>query len=213
MFGGKKSKAARKKILSSLVVLLLVGGLLLSATMGFFDFLWGKENTVSFTDDEYISALKKQAGLLEQTLETNPGDLEKQADLGNIYYELAMYYLNRGSEEKEVYAVKSRESFLKAVKGGLRKPFVTLRIALLSAFIQDDEHLAEKYFKDTLELQDDYTEAHFYYGIFLLSREREEEARHHWEKALQFVEQGSPLEAEIQHYLQIYAEADISGKK
>ena len=69
---------------------------------------------------------------------------------------------------------------------------MTLRIALLAAFIQNDEPLAEKYFRNTLELQEDYPEAHFYYGIFLLSQEREEEAQEHWEKVLQQAEEDSP---------------------
>ena len=211
MVKNKKGKVARKKLFSILIILLLVGGVLLSATAGFFDFLWGKGNMASSTgDDEYILSLKKQAGFLEESLRGNSVDLEKQAALGNIYYELAMYYWGQGSEEKEVYAAKSKELLLQVVEGGLREPLVTLRIALLAAFIQNDEPLAEKYFRNTLELQEDYPEAHFYYGIFLLSQEREEEAQEHWEKVLQKAEEDSPLAAEVQRYLQVYDERDDS---
>ena len=101
MLRNKKSKINRKKLLSIVVVLLLVGGLLLSATVGFFDFFGGDRNLASSTgDDEFILSLKQQADSLEETLKKDPDDSEKQAALGSIYYELAMYYWSQGLQEK-----------------------------------------------------------------------------------------------------------------
>lgn len=214
MFRGKKSKADRKKFISYTVVFLLVGGLLLSATAGFFDFLWGRKNPGYLAEeDEFILNLEKQASLLEKSCRENPDDLEKQAVLGSIYYELAIYLWGQGLEEGKRYAGKSLGLLLPVVEGGLQEPSITLKIALLTAFIEGDDSRAEKYFLETLTLQDDYPEAHFYYGLFLASLERAEEAKVHWENVLQQTEEDSFLAGEARRNLQIYAEMDSSQQK
>ncbi len=214
MIRSKKGKAARKKLFSYIIIFLLVGGLLLSVTAGFFDFLWGRKNLAyPAEEDEFALNLKQQADFLEESLRKNPGDLEKQAALGSTYYELAMYYWGQGLEEGKIYAGKSLELLLPVVEGDLREPFFTLKIALLAAFIEKDDFQAEKYFRETLELQDDYPEAHFYYGLFLASQERAAEAQTHWESVLQQVEEDSPLAQAARRYLQVNAEKDSSKEK
>lgn len=164
-------------------------------------------------DDEYILGLIQQADFWEQALAEAPGDLEKETVLGGIYYELAMYYWSQGLQDKENYALKSKKHLLQVCQGGSREPAVTLKIALLAAFILNNESLAEEYFQNTLKLQADNPEAHFYYGVFLSSRDEVEVALKHWEKVLQLVEKDSPLAAEAQRYLLHYNEADSSGEK
>ena len=123
MVKNKKGKVARKKLFSILIILLLVGGVLLSATAGFFDFLWGKGNMASSTgDDEYILSLKKQAGFLEESLRGNSVDLEKQAALGNIYYELAMYYWGQGSMKRKFMRQRARNFYCRLWKGASGNP-------------------------------------------------------------------------------------------
>lgn len=214
MIGGKKGKTSRKKVLSYVIVFLLVGGLLLSTTAGVFDFLWGKKNLAyPAEEDEFILNLEKQAGLLEKSYRDDPGDPEKQTALGNLYYELAVYYWGQGSEEGKKYAEKSMDLLLPLAEKGLREPSVTLKIALLAASIEKDGFQAEKYFRETLTLQDDYPEAHFYYGVFLASQDRVVEARLHWENVLKQVEKDSFWALEAQHCLEIYAEEDNNGEK
>lgn len=210
MAKGSRGKVNRKKIFSYVVVFLLVGGLLLGAMGGFFDFLWGGKN-LAFPagEDEFVLNLKKQADYLEKDCRRNPGDGEKQTTLGSIYFELAMYYQGLGREkEGKDYAGKSLKLLLPAAEEGLLEPFTVLKIALLAAFVEKDESSAEKYFLETLKLQDDYPEAHFYYGLFLASQERVPEAKNHWENVLQQVEEDSFWGREAQHYLQIYTEED-----
>ena len=212
MIRSKKGKAARRKLFSYIIIFLLVGGLLLSVTAGFFDFLWGRKNlTYPTEENEFVLNLKKQASLLEESLRENPGDLEKQAALGSVYYELAMYYWSQGLEEGKIYTEKSQELLLPAAEGGLREPLVTLKIALLAAFIEKDDFLAEKYFRETLELQDDYPEAHFYFGLFLASQERGRGQNSLGECSTAGGRRFSfGPEA---RYLQVYAEKDSSKEK
>ena len=216
MFRSKKGKASRKKFFSYAIVFLLVGGLLLGAMAGFFDFLWGGKNLANpIEGDEFARNLKEQADLLEKSYRENPDDLEKKAVLGSIYYELAMYYWGQGqdAEEEENYAEKSMALLLPAAEGGLQEPALTLKIALLAAFIEEDDARAEKYFRETLSMQDDYPEAHFYYGLFLASQDRVTEAKVHWKNVLQQVEEDSSLAREAQLCLEIYAGDDTAGEK
>jgi cytochrome c-type biogenesis protein CcmH/NrfG len=210
----KKGKVYRKKLLSIVVIALLVGGLLLSATAGFFDFLGGKRNMASSPgDDEYILSLKEQAEILEKALQGDPADLENKAALGSIYYDLAMHCWGRGLQEKETFAVKSKKFLLQVIAEDPLESAATLKIALLAAFILNDETLAEKYFQNSFELQEDNPEAHFYYGVYLFSREKGEEARKHWEKVLLLAEKGSPLATKAQRFLLQYNETDLSKGK
>lgn len=206
---GKKGKAARKKLFSSAIIFLLVGGLLLSVTAGFLDFLGGgKKLAYPPEEDEFAAGLEEQAALLERAWQEDPADAGKQAALGSAYYELAMYYQGRGLQEGKKYARKGLALLLPVAEGGAEESSVTLKIALLSAFIEKDALQAEKYFLETLALQENYPEAHFYYGLFLASRERDAEARMHWGIVLQQVEEGSPLAQAARQYLQFYAEKD-----
>jgi len=209
MFKGKKGKVTRKKIFSYVIVFLLVGGLLLSVTVGFFDFLWGRKNLAnSREEDEMLLSLQKQVGFLEESWREDPADLEKQVALGGAYYDLAMYCWGQGQKEGEKYAKKSQELLQSAVEGGLREPAAILQMALLAAFIAKDDLQAEKYFQETIKLQDDYPEAHFYYGLFLASCERVAEAQIHWESVLRQAEEDSPLAGAARGYLQVYAEKE-----
>jgi endo-1,4-beta-D-glucanase Y len=72
-----------------------------------------------------------------------------------------MYYRERGLEDKEGYVVKSRELLLDAAKEGLLEPWVTFRITLL-ALLQKDDAQAEEYFRTTLDLDENYTDAHYF---------------------------------------------------
>jgi Tfp pilus assembly protein PilF len=52
---------------------------------------------------------------------------------------------------------------LEALDDGLKEPGVTLNVALL-ALLKGDETQAEKYFKETLELEETNPDAHLYLG-------------------------------------------------
>ena len=92
MAGSKKlSKGNLKKIFIVMIALMLVGGLVLSATIGFIDYLIGRKNITSPGEDENISYLREKAHDLEESVIENP-DLESKAELGLTYYEMAMYY-------------------------------------------------------------------------------------------------------------------------
>lgn len=164
-------------------------------------------------DDEYVLSLKQQADILEEALAGDPADSEKKAVLGDIYYELAMYCWGRGLQEKEAYAAKSKNLLLQAGEEVFPEPAANLKIALLAAFILNDEILAEEYFQNTLKLQEDYPEAHFYYGVYLSSQEKVEKALKHWEKVLQLEEEDSPLAAEALRFLLHYNVAHTSRGK
>ena len=198
----KRIKSAFRKYFYVFMALLLVGGLIVSATAGLFNFYSGNLFSSAEEEDDYLAALKQLAASLEESLQESPGDTKKKAELASAYFELAMYYSGQGpeGEDKEGYAAKSRALLLEAVEEGLLEPWVTYRIALL-ALLQKDDAQAEEYLKKTLELDENLSEAHFYYAAFLSARERADEAREHWEKVLELEEEGSYLAQTAEYYL------------
>jgi len=202
-----KSRRAWKKYIVLLVALLLIGGLLLGAVVGIIDYVALGEEPVPSGVDDYIIFLEQQAAGLEEALSESPGDIELQARLGSIYYELAMHYWQEGDPGGAAFAAKSKEVLLEAVKGGTDDPQLTMRLALLCFFQEEDEQ-AEEYFQMTLHLDEDNPEAHLYYGIFLSSQGLDNRAAVHLRKVLQLVEEESYLGQTARLYLELQEEKE-----
>ncbi len=201
-----KSKKKRKrfpyrKLVYILMALVLVGGIVLSAAMGLIDYLKNGDQVVPAEHDEQLAGLLHWISSLEESLQDNP-NAENKAKLGEAYFELAFYCSEQGLEDYETYAAASKELLSEAVDEGILEPGVTLRIALL-ALLQEDDAQAEKYFRTTLDLDENYAEAHFYYAVFLSAKERAEIAKTHFEKVIELETEDSPLAQTAQYYLNL----------
>ncbi|MDO9534247.1 MAG: hypothetical protein Q7J85_02695 [Bacillota bacterium] len=214
MAGSKKiSKANLKKIFIVIIALMLIGGLVLSATFGFIDYLIGRKNMTSPGEDEYISSLKEWANYLEESVRENPDLLESKAELGLTYYEIAMYYYwDLDRENVLLYSEKGSDFLLDALDGGLAESWIALKAAVLF-LMQEDEPRAERYFRNALELDEENAEAHLYLGNILSSRHLDDQARIHWERVLELVEEDSPEAQAARYYLDAYEIGDISGER
>jgi tetratricopeptide (TPR) repeat protein len=210
---GKKKigRLARRKIIYLIIALVLVGGLVLSATYGLFNYFFGGGKLVSQAEgDEYLYGLLRQAVVLEKAVDKDPSEVKNKVELGNTYYAISMhYYMRQDMKEMETYAGKSRELYLEALDDGLKEPGVTLNVALL-ALLKGDETQAEKYFKETLELEETNPDAHLYLGSLMYSRGKEDEAIIHWERALELAEDGSPVAQTAGYYLDLSKEDEGS---
>ncbi|NLX90134.1 MAG: hypothetical protein GXZ07_00825 [Firmicutes bacterium] len=186
------------------VALFLVLGLVLSAVFGFVDFLAGGQK---IADDPYLLELEAKAASLKEALEQTPKDGALAAELGNTFYQMATFFWQQGLEEQgNKYGMQSRNYLTRAVENGEISPEITLSIAFL-ALSQDDYQAAEEYFQKTIDLDQENPGAHLYYGLFLSGRKRDEEAKKHWEKVLEYAPQDSPEAQAAQYYLSVTQEA------
>jgi len=201
-----QKKARRKQILYMAVALFLVLGLVLSAILGFVDFLTGGQN-VGQVEDPHLVELEERAVTLKEALAQAPEDGALAAELGNLYYNMATISWQQGLEvQGDKYGRQSREYLIRAVENGEISPEITLNIALLALF-QDDHDVAEDYFRKTLDQDEKSPGAHLYYGLFLSSIEREEEAKEHWEKVLEYAPEDSSEAQAAKYYLSLPREA------
>lgn len=60
---------------------------------------------------------------------------------------------------------------------------------------RDESHMAEQFFKKSLDEDSDYVAAHYYYGRFLMTQKRGEEALEHLQIAAQDVEYNGRIQA------------------
>lgn len=195
-----QKKARRKQVLYAAVALFLVLGLVLSAVLGFVDFLTGGPKVA---EDPYLLELEAKAASLEAALEQTPEDGALAAELGNTFYQMATFSWQQGLEDQgNKYGMQSRNYLTRAVENGEISPEITLNIAFLALF-QDDHEVAEEYFQKTIDLDQENPGAHLYYGLFLSSRERDEEAKKHWEKVLEYAPENSPEAQAAQYYLSV----------
>jgi tetratricopeptide (TPR) repeat protein len=213
MAGSKKfSKGNLKKVFIVIIALMLIGGLVLSATFGFIDFLLERKNLASPGEDEELRYLKEKAHYLEESIRESP-DLESKADLGSTYYNLALYYYwDLDWENAILFSQKGSGFLLEALDGGLTDSSIALKAAVLF-LMQEDDPQAERYFRKALELDEENAEAHLYLGNILSSRGLDDQAKVHWERVLELVEEDSPEAQAARYYLQAYEIEDISGEK
>jgi len=200
-----QKKARKKQILYMAIALFLVLGLVLSAVLGFVDFLTGEKNFGQAEDPQLVE-MEKRVASLEEALEQNPGDGALAVELGNLCYNMATISWQQGFEDQgDKYGRQSREYLIRAVENGEIYPEITLNIALL-ALSQNDYDVAEEYFQETLALDEENSVAHLYYGIFLSGLKREDEAKEQWEKVLEYAPEDSSEAQAAQYYLSISQE-------
>lgn len=199
----KVKKAALRHILYLSVALLLIAGLVLTAVLGFVDFWAGNEDSSPAQEvNEYLSFLEQWASSLEAVLAEDPDNPELQVELGSVYFEIAIFFWEEGKGDKgDEYAAKSEDLLLKAMEDGYQKPYVALRIALLN-FYRGKDSQAERYFLAALNMDEESPETHFYYGFFLSSLQRHEEARKHFKEVLLLTGEDDYLAEAARHYLE-----------
>ena len=202
-----KKKRRRKKAVRNtvylVIALLLVGGLVLSATFGVIDFLARGGQPIMPPDpgEEQLAGLKEYGNSLEQSLEENPDDIDLMAELGHLYYQLAMVHWNKGlADEGDQYAEKGKERLMEAIEKGYSESWATLIVALLAMYDEDRE-MAETYFEKSLEIDEEDPEIHLYYGIYLTSVERTEQAQEHLERVQALAGENSQQGQIAQMYL------------
>lgn len=192
----KKNKQLRRKIAVSAVALLLVAGLVFSAVFGFADYMLSGDRGMPppAQEESYLSALEGLALSLEESLASSPDDEELKLQLGDIYLELAMVHGSLGeADQVDRYAQKGEDLIKQIEEETLATGNLLLKMALLLAFYQDDQPRAEEYFQSALDMDEENSEVHFYYGMYLSLQEREEEFRKHMEKVLELEPEGSYL--------------------
>ncbi|HAP31624.1 MAG TPA: hypothetical protein DCQ14_01005 [Firmicutes bacterium] len=204
-----KKKTAKKilyrNIFVSAVALILIAGLVLSAVLGFADFLVsGEEQTAPPVGEDYLSTLEDLAASLEETLAASPYDAELKMRLADLYLELAMAHGSLGAAESRDAYVQKGEALIQ--QAGAEFPeqhaIFILKLAILAAFYQDDAIRAERFFREALVLDGENAQAHLYYGIFLALRERGADARLHLEKVLALEPEGSELAVLARAYME-----------
>ncbi len=205
----KKARLRRRNILIVTVAVLLVGGMILSATLGFADLLGGGRADAPPAGQDYLGAMQERAASLEKTLEEEPENAELMAELGETYYELAMYYWQEEGSEAEGfrYIQKGQDQFLQAVEEGFDEPWAKLRVAVLSFYLEENR-LAESYFERVIELEPENPEALLYHGVFLASQGSLEEAREQWEKVLELVDEETIWAQAAEFYLESYGDEE-----
>ena len=192
--GGQK-RARRKQILYGSVALFLVLGLLLSAVLGFVDFITGG-GPAGQAKDPYLAELEKEAASLEEKLKQDPENGALAAELGNLLYKMTTISWQQGLEvQGKKYGKQSRSYLLRAVENGEVSPEITLKIAYLALF-EDDQDLADEYFQKTIALDEKNTGALLNYGLFLSSIGRSDEAKEQLEKVLEYAPEDS-FEAQV----------------
>ncbi len=189
----ENKKIRRRKIFASSVALLLVAGLLLSAVIGFADFMIdGNRKKDPPATEDYPSLLERLAASLEQQLAAAPDDEKLKMQLADIYLELAMAHGSSGAAElRDRYALKGEELLQQIVSAETAE--LVLKLALVTAYYQENDLKGESLFHRALELDPEHTEALFYYGIFLALRGRGQEARDYLEKVLELEPENSYL--------------------
>jgi tetratricopeptide (TPR) repeat protein len=199
-----QKKLRRKQILYMAVALFLVAGLVLSAVLGFVDFLTGGQEAAK---DPSLLKLEEEAASLEKSLKKNAENGPLAAELGTLFYNMATISWQQGLEDQgNKYGIKSRKYLTQAVENGEISPEITLNIAFLALF-QHDHAVAEEYFQKTLAQEEQNPIAHLYYGLFLSNLERGEEAEEHLEKALKYAPENSPEAQAAEYYLSLSQEA------
>ncbi|MEW5920716.1 MAG: hypothetical protein AB1796_07195 [Bacillota bacterium] len=194
-----KRKAHKKNlcrnILVSATALILVAGLVLSAALGFADFLIsGDRRETTPAAEDYPSMLEGLAASLEEALAASPDDGELKMQLADLYLELAMVHGSLGAvEPRDRYAQRGEELLQQAEVESPAYAGSILKLALVAAFYQDDDLRAEEYFREAVDLDRENAQVHLYYGMFLALRERSEEARVHLEKVLEMEPEESYL--------------------
>lgn len=211
----KNKKKARKKTMRNagilLVALLLVGGLVLSAMFGFIDHLarGGQQQFDPGPEGDQLGSLKQYAGSLEQSVQENPEEIDLMAELGHVYYQIAMLSWESGQgADGDRYAQKSKDLLVEVTEKGYEESWATLTVALLSMYDENPE-MAEDYFDKTLEMDDENPEVHLYYGIYLSSVDREEQARRHWDQVLDLTDEGDELAQMAEFYLEMDAPEEL----
>ncbi len=204
----KGSKIARKRVIRNVgilvVALMLVGGLVLSAMFGLIDYLarGGQPYYNASPEADQVGTLKHHAQSLEDSLEENPEDLDLMAELGYLYYQIAMLSWESGqAEQGDRYGEQSKDLLVEVSEKGFEESWATLTVALLSMY-GENQDMAEDYFNKTLEIDEDNPEVHLYYGIYLSSVDRMEQAREHWDLVLDLADEDSQLAMIAEFYLQ-----------
>ena len=201
----KTNKFLRRNIIISAIALLLVGGLVLTAVLGFADFLssgeQGDPDPAVPAKEDYLSTLEEMAASLEQRLEKYPDEQGLKLELADIYLELAAVHGGAGEAELRISYAQKSEELLNQAAGETRDAETMLKLAML-AYYQDDRPRAEEYYGRALALDEDNAEVHFSYGLFLASGKQEAKAREHLEKVLLLEPEESYLAALARLYLE-----------
>lgn len=210
----RKKKTAKKflyrNILVSAVALILIAGLVLSAVLGFADFLVsGEGQTSPPAEVDYLFMLNELAASLDEELAASPEDADLKMQLAELYLELAMAHGSLGAAESRDAYVQKSEALIQQAGAEFpeRHVILILNLAMMAAFYQDDAIRAERFFREALALDGENAQAHLYYGIFLALRERGADARIHLEKVLEL----EPAESELAELARTYMEGNGLG--
>jgi tetratricopeptide (TPR) repeat protein len=198
-----QKKLRKKQILYGAVALFLVAGLVLSAVLGFVDFLTGGQGA---NKDPSILKLEEEIATLEKSLKKDVENGLLAAEIGTLYYDMATISWQQGLQKQgNKYGEKSRKYLIQAVENGEISPEITLDIAFL-AFSLEDYDTAEEYFQKTIDQGEQNPIAHIYYGLYLSNLEREKEAIEHFAKALEYAPEDSPEAQAAEYYLSLLQE-------
>ena len=157
----------KNKKLIAIVIAVLVS---ISMIVPSFTLLFSDSNNNVAANSDTIAAtsqgLEKRVKALQETLEANPKDSSSRLELANAFYDLGVASFDSSSE-------KAVEYFSNAVKEyqEVRKTDNNVGVIVdmaTSAFYGGQFDLAEKTFKEAIEVQPDFLYGLVNYGIFLM---------------------------------------------
>ncbi|NMA69549.1 MAG: tetratricopeptide repeat protein [Desulfitobacterium sp.] len=179
------------------VVYTIVGALIVSLIVTMVPFMGGF--TGSSNNNSYEGYIKS----LEETLAQNPEDKDTRLNLANLYYDWGMQtYFNGSKEEANNHFEKAIANYEEVLKEG--QDVNVLVDMATAAFYSEKNELAEEKFQEALEIQPDFLNGLYNYGVFLMyAKEDFGGAIAQWEKALENENLSEEVKANLQQNIQI----------
>lgn len=175
----------------------IVGALIISLIVTMIPFMGG------FTGSSNSNSYEGYTQSLEEVLAQNPEDKDARLNLANLYYDWGMKtYMNGSQEEAKGYLDKAIANYEEVLKDG-QNVNVLVDMAT-AAFYGGKEDLAEEKYQEALEVQPDFLNGLYNYGVFLMyAKENYGGAIAQWEKALEIETLSEEVRANLQQNVQI----------
>lgn len=118
-------------------------------------------------DSSSTQGLKSQADALSQAVQANPQDAPTRLNLANTYYDLAFATLESNTPEQAEPIFKQAVVEYQEVSKTNKDVNVLVDMAT-AAFYGGENDIADKTFREALEIKPDYLNALLNYGVFLM---------------------------------------------
>ena len=190
----KKTQRIFAGVLAVLISIAMVGsGLLVFFFQGDEPPSGSRASTLTANAEAEYQAQKLRIDAMVQQAKVDPENVPLQTALGNQYYDAGVTAQTAAPTEVQENFRKAVEAYQQVIKTN-KDPNVIVDMAT-SAFYSGDDELAEKSYKEALEIKPDFLNGLINYGIFL-SQVRQDwaGALTQWQKALPLAQKSSDKE-------------------